>query len=93
MTIDKLRDEKLQYNINREVAKMSGVSGKIDKTEYLQDASNQNAVIEEAKFTCSPASKTFEKQIKAIEDQGETKIKAVEEHGKQLVKLIKSNVC
>ena len=32
---DKLRDEKLQYNINREVAKMSGVPGKIDKTEYL----------------------------------------------------------
>ena len=32
---DKLRDEKLQYNINREVAKMSGVPRKIDKTEYL----------------------------------------------------------
>ena len=25
---DKLRDEKLQYNINREVAKMSGVQHK-----------------------------------------------------------------
>ena len=55
--------------------------------------SNQNTVIEQAKFTCSPVSKTFEKQIKTIEDQGETKIKAAEEHGKQLVKLIKSNVC
>ena len=33
---DKIRDEKLQYNINREVAKiLAFVSGKIDKYEYL----------------------------------------------------------
>ena len=39
MTIidDKIRDEKLQYNINREAAKISVLfSGKIDKYEYLQ---------------------------------------------------------
>ena len=37
MTIeDKIRDEKLQYDINRETAKISGLSsGKIDKYEYL----------------------------------------------------------
>ena len=37
MTIhDKVRDEKLQYDINREVAKISALSsGKIDKYEYL----------------------------------------------------------
>ena len=37
MTIeDKIRDEKLQYDINREAAKISGLSsGKIDKYEYL----------------------------------------------------------
>ena len=37
MTIDdKIRDEKLQYNINREAAKTSALSsGKIDKYEYL----------------------------------------------------------
>ena len=29
----------------------------------------------------------FEKQIEAIEDQGEKQIEAIEEHGKQLVKL------
>ena len=37
-TIDhKIRDEKLQYDINREVAKISAglSSGKIDKYEYL----------------------------------------------------------
>ena len=37
MTIeDKIKDEKLQYDINREVAKISALSsGKIDKYEYL----------------------------------------------------------
>ena len=39
MTIDdKIRDEKLQYNINREAAKISALSfGGIDKYEYLTD--------------------------------------------------------
>ena len=37
MTInDQIRDEKLQYDINREVAKISALSsGKIHKYEYL----------------------------------------------------------
>ena len=37
MTIeDQIRDKKLQYDINREVAKISALpSGKIDKYEYL----------------------------------------------------------
>ena len=37
MTIeDQIRDEKLQYDINREVAKISALSpGKFDKYEYL----------------------------------------------------------
>ena len=47
MTIDdKIGDEKLHYDINREAAEISGLSsGKIDKYEYLTDeeilASNQ----------------------------------------------------
>ena len=37
MTIeDHIRDEKLQYDINREAAKIS-VLGKIDKYEYLTE--------------------------------------------------------
>ena len=37
MTIDnKIKDEKLQHDINREAAKLSALSsGKIDKYEYL----------------------------------------------------------
>ena len=35
-TDDQIRDEKLQYNINIQVAKISALSsGKIDKYEYL----------------------------------------------------------
>ena len=65
---DKIRDEKLQYNISREAAKISALSsGKIDKYEYLTGEeifpSNQRQIIEQAKFVYSPLGKAFEKQI------------------------------
>ena len=77
MTIDdQIRDEKLQYDINREAAKISALQPKkIGKYEYLTGEEilpyNQKQIIEEAKFTYSPLGKAFEKkkQIKAIEDQ------------------------
>ena len=68
MTIDdKIRDEKLQYDINREAAKLWALlSGKIDKYEYLigQEIllSDQSRIIEQAKFTYSPLGKALEKQ-------------------------------
>ena len=77
MTIeDQIKDEKLQYDINREVAKMSALSScKIDQYEYLTGEeilpSNQQQIIEQAKFIYSPLGKAFEKQTKSIEDQGE----------------------
>ena len=70
MTINyKIRDDKLQYDINREAAKISALSsGKIDKGEYLTGKeilpTNQNQMIEYAKFTLSPLEKTLEKQAK-----------------------------
>ena len=93
MTInDQIRDEKLQYDINREAAKISALSsGKIYKYEYLTGEdilpSNQQQIIEQAKFTYSPLGKAFEEQIKTIEDQGEKQIKAIQDHGQ--VKAIK----
>ena len=72
MTInDQIRDEKLQYGINREEAKTSALlSGKIDKYKYLTGEeilpSNQQQTIEKTKFTYSPLGKAFEKQIKTI---------------------------
>ena len=55
-TDDKIRDEKLQYDINREVAKISDLSsGKIHKYEYLTGEEilpyNQRQIIEQAKVT------------------------------------------
>ena len=83
---DWIRDEKLQYDINREAAKTSALSsGKIDKYEYLTGEeilpSNQQQIIGQAKFTYSPLGKAFEKQIKMIEDQGEKQIKAIQDQG------------
>ena len=82
---DKIKDEKLQYNINKEAAKISALSsGKIDKYEVLTGEeilpSDESRIIEQAKFTYSSFLKAFEKQIKKIEDQGEKQIKALEEH-------------
>ena len=95
MTInDQITDEKLWYDINIEVAEISALSsGKIHKYEYLtgQDIlpSNQQQIIEQAKFTYSPLGKAFEKQIKTIEDQGEKQIKAIQDQDQGQVKTMK----
>ena len=93
MTInDKMRDEKLLYNINREAAKISALSsGKIHKYEYLTRndilPSNQQQINEQAKFSYSLLGKALKKQTKTIEDQGEKQIDALKllEPKKQLV--------
>ena len=79
---DQIRDEKLQYDINREAAKISALSsGKIHKYEYLTGEdilpSNQQQIIEQAKFTYYPLGKALEKQIKTIEDQGKKQVDAL----------------
>ena len=82
MTInDQIRDEKLQYDTDREAAKIPALSsGKIHKYEYLTGGDillcNQQQIIEQAKFTYSPLGKAFEKQIK--EDQGQKQVDALE---------------
>ena len=79
MTTDgKIRDEKLQYHINIEVAKISALSyWKIDKYEYLKGEvilpSDQRRVIEQGKFIYFPLGKTLRKQTKTIENQGKNK--------------------
>ena len=83
MTInDQIRGQKLRYDINREAAKISALlSGKIHKYEYLTGEdilpSNQQQIIEQARFTYSPLGKAFEKQIKTIEDQGKKQVDAL----------------
>ena len=66
-------------------------SDKIHKYEYLTGEdilpSNQQQIIEQAKFTYSLFRKAFEKQIKAIKDQGEKQINAIQDQ--RQVKAIK----
>ena len=84
MTIDdQIRDERLQYDINKEAAKISALlSGKLDKCEYLtskeilpsnQKKKKKKKKKEKAKFAYSPLGNTFETQIKTIEDKKEDK--------------------
>ena len=71
-----IRDEKLQYDINREAEKISALSFVVPP--------DQSEVMEQAKFTYSPLRQALEKQIKTIEDQGENQIKAIKGNRKQL---------
>ena len=93
MTInEKIRNEKLLYDISREAAEIfASSSDKFDKYEYLTEEeilpSNQQQIIKQAKFTCSPIEKAFEKQIKTIEAQGENQMKAIQDQ--KNVKAIK----
>ena len=83
MTIDdQIRDERLQYDINKEAAKISALlSGKLDKCEYLtskkilpsKKKKKKKKKKEQAKFAYSPLGNTFETQIKTIEDKKEDK--------------------
>ena len=85
MTInDQIRDENLQYDINKEAAKISALSsGKINKYEYLTGEdilpSKQQQIIEQAKIFYSPLRKAFQKQIKTIEDQGQKQVEALKD--------------
>ena len=78
-TNDQIKDEKLQYDINREAAKISALSSsKIHKYEYLTGEdilpSNQQQIIEQARLPYSPLRKAFEKQTKIMEDKGQNQI-------------------
>ena len=83
MTInDQIKDEKLQYDINGEAAKISALSsGKLHKYEYLTGEdilpSTQQQIIEQTKFTYSPLGKAFDEQIKTIEDQRKKQVDAL----------------
>ena len=82
MTIDdKIRDEIIQYDSNRQAAKISASSSrKIDKYEFLTSEeilpSDQGRVLERAKFSYSRLGKAFGKQAETIKDQGIKQIEA-----------------
>ena len=97
MTIDdQIKDEKLQYDIHREVAKISALSsGKIDKYEYLRRGeilpSNQKQIIEQIKLTYSLIGKAFEKKkTKTIKVQVERQTKINEDQREKQIEAIKA---
>ena len=80
---DNIQDEKVQYNINKEAAKISALSScKTDKHEYLTGKkillSDQSRIIEQAKFTYSPLWKPFEKQIKQLKSKEKKQVEVLE---------------
>ena len=99
---DKIKDKKLQYDINREAGKTSELSSvKISKYEFFTGEeilpSHQSRIIEQAKFTYFALGKVFENQNKkqnkkTIEYQGEKQIKTLEHHGKQSNLTLKKSV-
>ena len=76
-TDDKIRDEKLKYDISRiaqkyqlyHVEKFRNTNILQVKKYYLLPC-NQRQIIGQAKFTYSPLRKAFENQTKTIEEQG-----------------------
>ena len=91
MTIDhKVRDKKLQYDINSEEKKILALSSsKIDRYEHLIGEEiltfDQRRVVEKTKFTYSLSGKALENKQKQLKIKEKKQIKAIEEHGKQLV--------
>ena len=68
---DKIKYEKLQYDINTEVAKISALSSdKIDKYAHFTGkeilSSNQRQIIKQVKIEYSVLGKAFKKQIKQL---------------------------
>ena len=68
---DQIKSVKLQYDINRETAKISALSsGKFDKYEYLTSEEilpfNKQQIIEQAKFTYFPLEKLLKNKPKLL---------------------------
>ena len=80
MTIeDHIKDKKLQYDINREDVKISALSsGKLDKYEYLTGEeilpSNQQQLIQQAKFNYSPLGKAIKNKEKLLKIKEKNKL-------------------
>ena len=98
MTIeDQIKDEKLQYDINRAAAKISALSsGKTNKYGYLTGEeilpSNQKQIAEQAKLTFSQLGKAFEKQKQTTEDQGQKKVDVLKDLKSNTQELTIENV-
>ena len=80
MTInDQIRDEKLQYDINRKAAKISALSsGEIHKYGYLTGEdilpSNQQQIMEQARFLFLLWKKLLKTKQKQLKTKGKSRL-------------------
>ena len=75
---DKIKDGKLQHDINREIAKISALSSdKIDKYEYLMGEEllsfSQSQMVDQANFIYSSLGKVFKKETNKQEKRSTNK--------------------
>ena len=87
---DKIRDKKLQDDINSATKTSALSSCKMDKYEYLKGkeifSQKQHRIIKQAKSTYSLLRKALAKQVKTIGQQGEQQRESTDEQGeKQLL--------
>ena len=80
MIDNKIRDKKLQFDINRKAAKISALSsGKSDNYEYLTGKQilpfHQSQMVKQAKFTYSLLGKAFKNNQKHLKIKEENKEK------------------
>lgn len=86
MTIyDKIRNEKLQYDINRAIAMISALSSvRKKKYEYLKSVemlpTQQYEIAEDTIFFYSPVGKVLEKTNKDDWRVGEKQVNVIEDH-------------
>ena len=94
ITDEKIRGEKLQYDINREVAKILALSSrKIDIYEYLTFKEvlpdDVRRLIKQAKSAFSSSEKALENKTETIKNQDKKEIKQIEGHENKLLYLLK----
>ena len=94
ITDEKIRGEKLQYDINRKVAKILALSSrKIDIYEYLTFKEvlpdDVRRLIKQAKSAFSSSEKALENKTKTIKNQDKKEIKQIEGHENKLLYLLK----
>ena len=77
-TDEKKQRKKVQYDINIEAAKIVLSLSEIDSFEYLTNEeilpTDQNTLIEQAKFTCCPLRKASKKKSRETKEQGKNKL-------------------
>ena len=101
---DKIKANKVQYDLEREAAKISALSsGELEKYEYLtgEDLEYKPDVIQKTKFEYSPHGKVFNKRLdeadkkevilkrlKNIEDKNKYQVDEIEYQGKRQLDVI-----